>query len=47
MKNKGDNYFEHKPVAENECHILLVEPTGLVNTGDAESDSTAPNDVWV
>jgi mannose-6-phosphate isomerase-like protein (cupin superfamily) len=39
---------EHKPVAENECHILLVEPTGLVNTGDADdSDLTAPNDTWI
>ncbi len=38
---------EHKPVAENECHILLVEPAGLVNTGDTESDLTAPNDVWI
>jgi len=38
---------EHKPVAENECHILLVEPTGLVNTGDVQSELTAPNDVWI
>jgi mannose-6-phosphate isomerase-like protein (cupin superfamily) len=38
---------EHKPVAEKECHILLVEPAGLVNTGNAESDLTAPNDVWI
>lgn len=38
---------EHKPVAENECHILLVEPAGTVNTGDIESDRTAPNEVWI
>jgi mannose-6-phosphate isomerase-like protein (cupin superfamily) len=38
---------EHKPVAETECHILLVEPAGLVNTGNAESELTAPNDVWI
>lgn len=38
---------EHKPVAKNECHILLIEPAGLVNTGDAESELTAPNDVWI
>ncbi len=37
----------HKPVAENECHILLVEPASLVNTGDADSNLTAPNDVWI
>jgi mannose-6-phosphate isomerase-like protein (cupin superfamily) len=39
---------EHKPVAENECHIMLIEPAGTVNTGDAEkSNLTAPNDVWI
>jgi len=38
---------EHKPVAHEECAILLVEPKGVVNTGNAESDLTAQNDVWV
>jgi mannose-6-phosphate isomerase-like protein (cupin superfamily) len=38
---------EHKPVAENECHILLIEPAGTVNTGDAQSKLTAANDVWI
>ena len=38
---------EHKPVAENECHILLVEPAGTVNTGDVVNEKTAPNDVWI
>jgi mannose-6-phosphate isomerase-like protein (cupin superfamily) len=38
---------EHKPYAENECKIMLVEPRGVVNTGDAESVFTASNDVWV
>jgi mannose-6-phosphate isomerase-like protein (cupin superfamily) len=37
----------HRPVAKNECKILLVEPKGVVNTGDAESNLTAENDVWV
>ena len=32
---------EHRPVAEQECHVLLFEPTGIVNTGNAiESDKT-------
>lgn len=26
---------EHCPVAEEEAHILLIEPTGTPNTGDA------------
>ena len=38
---------EHKPVAAEECHILLVEPAGTVNTGEVVSDKTAPNDVWI
>lgn len=43
---------EHRPVARRECHVLLVEPRGVVNTGDAadsEADGglTAEQDVWV
>ena len=38
---------EHKPVAESECHILLVEPAGTVNTGDVVDERTAPNNVWI
>lgn len=26
--------------------ILLVEPSGVVNTGDAGGARTAPNEVW-
>jgi mannose-6-phosphate isomerase-like protein (cupin superfamily) len=38
---------EHKPVAEDECKILLVEPRGVVNTGDSGGELTAENDVWI
>jgi mannose-6-phosphate isomerase-like protein (cupin superfamily) len=38
---------EHKPVAEQECHILLVEPAGTVNTGEVVNERTAANDVWI
>ena len=37
----------HKPSADSECKVMLVEPRGVVNTGDADSDMTAPNDEWV
>jgi len=34
---------EHRPVAREEAHVLLIEPEGTVNTGDAvDSDLTAP-----
>ncbi|MDH3691693.1 MAG: cupin domain-containing protein [Gammaproteobacteria bacterium] len=39
--------LEHKPVAQSECKIMLVEPKGVVNTGGVESELTAENDVWV
>ena len=39
--------LEHKPVAQQECHILLVEPAGTVNTGDVVNERTAANDVWI
>jgi len=38
---------EHKPVAEGECHILLIEPAGTVNTGEVVNEKTSPNDVWI
>ncbi|HSG44136.1 MAG TPA: cupin domain-containing protein [Anaerolineales bacterium] len=38
---------EHKPVAESECHVLLIEPTSTVNTGNVVSDKTASNDTWI
>ena len=37
----------HKPCAETECKVMLVEPKGVVNTGDTDSELTAPNDDWV
>ena len=50
--NEGEMYVvpkgvEHKPSAETECKIMLVEPRGVVNTGNTEGDLTASNDVWV
>jgi mannose-6-phosphate isomerase-like protein (cupin superfamily) len=39
--------IEHKPYAEAEVHLLLIEPRGVLNTGHAGGDRTAQNDVWV
>ncbi len=38
---------EHRPSAEAECRILLVEPAGVVNTGEAGGPQTAETDVWI
>jgi mannose-6-phosphate isomerase-like protein (cupin superfamily) len=32
--------IEHCPIAEVETHIVLLEPKGTVNTGDAQSELT-------
>ena len=39
--------IEHKPIARSECHILLIEPAGTINTGTASGELTAPSDVWI
>jgi mannose-6-phosphate isomerase-like protein (cupin superfamily) len=38
---------EHKPIAEEECQIMMVEPAGTVNTGDAGGDMTIAELEWV
>ena len=50
--NAGEMYVvpkgvQHRPFAQKECKVMLIEPRGVVNTGDANSDLTASNDVWV
>lgn len=38
---------EHKPMADGECHVLIIEPKGVINTGDIQSNLTAENDQWI
>ena len=38
---------EHKPFAEQECKVMLIEPKGVVNTGESGGPLTAENDVWI
>ena len=38
---------KHKPYADKEAKIMLVEPSGVVNTGDIEDKLTALKDEWV
>ena len=38
---------EHKPYAEHEVKMLLIEPRGVPNTGDQGGERTAANDVWI
>ena len=50
--NEGEMFVvpkgvEHKPYAEKECKLMLVEPRDVVNTGNTEGELTASNDVWI
>jgi mannose-6-phosphate isomerase-like protein (cupin superfamily) len=38
---------EHKPYAAHEVKMMLIEPKGVTNTGDAGGERTAPNDIWI
>jgi mannose-6-phosphate isomerase-like protein (cupin superfamily) len=39
---------EHKPCANGEVKLLLIEPRGVVNTGDgARDERTVENDQWI
>ncbi|MBB3213354.1 mannose-6-phosphate isomerase-like protein (cupin superfamily) [Herbaspirillum sp. Sphag1AN] len=38
---------EHKPFAESEVSVLLVEPRGVINTGSENNERTRANDVWI
>ena len=49
---EGDIYVvpkgvDHRPYSKNECKIMLVEPKGVVNTGNSISELTQDNDVWI
>jgi mannose-6-phosphate isomerase-like protein (cupin superfamily) len=38
---------EHKPAAAAECQILMLEPAGTRNTGDAGGDRTVQEVEWI
>ena len=49
--SSGDMYVipkgkEHKPFSEGETKILIIEPKGVINTGDDVSERTS-EDAWI
>ena len=38
---------EHKPCSEKGCKILVIEPRGVINTGEAGGKFTITEDVWI
>tara|TARA_A100001011_G_scaffold350311_1_gene389519 strand:+ start:449 stop:811 length:363 start_codon:yes stop_codon:yes gene_type:complete len=50
--NSGELYvvkkgIEHKPFAEKECHIMIVEPKNISNTGNIKNKMTSKNNIWI
>jgi mannose-6-phosphate isomerase-like protein (cupin superfamily) len=50
--NPGEMYVvqagvEHRPCAESEVRMLLIEPRDVVNTGAAGGELTATGDQWI
>ena len=38
---------EHKPCAAEECKILVIEPRGVINTGDVGGKLTINAEQWI
>ena len=38
---------EHLPVAEQEVHVLLLEPKSTLNTGNMQNDKTVADLEWI
>ncbi|WMI99045.1 cupin domain-containing protein [Pseudomonas chlororaphis subsp. aurantiaca] len=50
--NQGEMFVvpkrvKHKPYADQEVKLLLIEPKGVRNTGEEGGERTAANDVWI
>jgi len=42
-----DRGVEHRPVADEECHVLLFEPATTLNTGNVNDEFTKPKLDWI
>jgi mannose-6-phosphate isomerase-like protein (cupin superfamily) len=38
---------EHRPVADAEVHVVLIEPAGTVNTGNLRNERTVEDPEWI
>ncbi len=38
---------EHKPRADKECHVLLLEPASTLNTGNVRDEHTVAEPSWI
>ena len=52
MLSKGEMFVvpkgvDHKSCSENECKILVIEPRGVINTGDSMGKLTINEEKWI
>ncbi|WPN44730.1 MULTISPECIES: cupin domain-containing protein [unclassified Pseudomonas] len=38
---------EHRTASEGEARLMMIEPRGILNTGQEGGERTANNDVWI
>ncbi|AZQ42767.1 cupin domain-containing protein [Nonlabens ponticola] len=38
---------DHKPIAHEECHVMLIEPAGIKHTGDVQHELTKDKLDWI
>jgi len=38
---------EHKPCDPEECHMMVIEPEGVLNTGNIENERTLKKPDWI
>lgn len=51
LLNEGEFFIvpkgvEHKPVADQEVHLILIEPKSTLNTGNVQDARTTPGE-WI
>ena len=39
--------IEHRPVADEKCHILIFEPASTLNTGNVQDEFTVEEPEWI
>tara|TARA_B100000700_G_C14903346_1_gene788480 strand:+ start:828 stop:1193 length:366 start_codon:yes stop_codon:yes gene_type:complete len=52
LLNKGEMFVvkkskRHKPFAIEECKVMIIEPKGVINTGEKECEFTFKNNLWI
>ena len=52
LLNEGEIFIvpkgvDHRPIAEEETHVLMFEPVSTAHTGDVRTDMTVDDQEWI